>query len=116
MTVGPAVASAAAASTGGQSQPVAPPTSNVAPPLLVIGGQAIVTTTRGDTLNLRQSPGKTAPILGILKPGTLVTVLAGPQIVDGLRWWQVRGADNRTGWVIDQITDQDGTTNTLAPQ
>ncbi len=116
-TVVPAVAStAAAASTGGQGQSVAPPTSNVTPPLLVIGGQAIVTTTRGDTLNLRQSPGRTAPILGILKPGTLVTILAGPQIVDGLRWWQVRGADNRTGWVIDQITDQDGTTNTLAPQ
>jgi Tol biopolymer transport system component len=90
--------------------------ASVPPPNLVIGGQAVVTTTRGDTLNLRQTPGLSAPVLRILKPGAVVTILAGPQMVDNFRWWQVSADDGSVGWVVDQVTDQDGTTNTLAPQ
>ncbi len=90
---------------------------NVPPPNLVIGGTAVVSTTRGDTLNLRKSPSISAPVLRILKPGAVVTILAGPQSADGFRWWQVRAQDdNSVGWVVDQVTDQDGTTNTLTPQ
>jgi hypothetical protein len=109
-----AVSSGAAAPNSGTSSGT---NSGVTPPNLVIGGQATVITTAGQTLNLRRSPGVNADVLGILKPGTVVTVEAGPQIVDGLRWWKViTVSDSREGWVVDQVTDSTGTTNTLAPQ
>jgi hypothetical protein len=92
------------------------PAGNVAPPALVVGGKAIVITTRGDTLNMRKDPSTTAPVLRILKPDAIVDVVGGPQNVDGFRWWQVRADDGSTGWVVDQVTDNDGTTNTLLPQ
>jgi hypothetical protein len=76
----------------------------------------VVITTRGDTLNLRQTPSRNAPVIRILKPGAVVNVISGPQPADGFRWWQVRADDNSTGWVVDQVTDNDGTTNTLMPQ
>ncbi len=92
-------------------------TGNLTPPALVIGKQAIVITTAGQTLNLRRTPGINADILGILKPGTVVTVEAGPQVADGFRWWKVITiADGREGWVVDQVTDSSGTNNTLSPQ
>jgi Bacterial SH3 domain/WD40-like Beta Propeller Repeat len=97
--------------------PAVQPSSNVPPPDLVIGGQAVVSTTKGDTLNMRQSPSRSAPVLRVLKPGAVVKVLAGPQSAEGFRWWQVQALDdNSVGWVVDQVTDQDGTTNTLTPQ
>ncbi len=87
------------------------------PPNLVIGGQAVVSTTGGDTLNLRRDPSRSAPVLRVLKQGTTVTILAGPQNTEGFRWWQVRANDdNSVGWVVDQVTDQSGTVNTLTPQ
>lgn len=89
----------------------------VTPPNLVIGGQAVVSTTGGDTLNLRRDPSRSASVLRVLKSGTTVTILAGPQNAEGLRWWQVRANDdNSVGWVVDQVTDQNGTVNTLTPQ
>ncbi|MHB8627197.1 MAG: SH3 domain-containing protein [Aggregatilineales bacterium] len=90
--------------------------SNVPPPALVIGGQAVVTTTAGTSLNLRQNPTTTAPVKRLLPAGTVVTILVGPTIAEGLRWWQVRAPDGAVGWVADQVTDSTGTTNTLTPQ
>ncbi|MEP7285639.1 MAG: SH3 domain-containing protein [Chloroflexota bacterium] len=110
--IGGLVAPVAAAPT----TPTIAPTANLAPPALAIGGNAMVNTSKGDTLNLRQAPGRTAPILGILKPGVIVTIEEGPQSADGLRWWKIRTADNVVGWVVDQVTDAEGTVNTLIPQ
>lgn len=90
--------------------------SNVTAPALVVGGQAVVTTIVGTSLNLRQNPTTTAPVKRLLPRGTVVTILAGPTVAEGLRWWQVRAPDGSMGWVADQITDATGTTNTLAPQ
>jgi hypothetical protein len=82
----------------------------------VIGGQAVVTT-GGDSLNLRKDPNRASPVLRILKPGAVVTILAGPQAGEGFRWWQVRANDdNSVGWVVDQVTDEKGTQNMLSPQ
>jgi hypothetical protein len=54
----------------------------------------------------------------LLNPGTVVTIIGGPQQADGLQWWQisVNDAQGGTGWVVDQISDASGTTNTLAPR
>jgi hypothetical protein len=87
----------------------------VTPPALVVGGGAIVVTTKGDVLNLRGSPSKSAKVLAILKAGAILRVTAGPTSAEGLRWWQVLTSDGVTGWVADQVTDKDGTTNTLTP-
>lgn len=108
------------AAVTGSAQVAAPPAATAAPgavppPNLVVGGGAIVTTTRGDTLNMRQSPSTSAPVVAVLKPGAILKIMAGPQTAEGLRWWQVRNTEGALGWVVDQVTDQDGTTNTLAP-
>ncbi len=88
---------------------------SIPPPTLTINGTAIVVGTTA--LNMRQSPSTSAPVKRLLKPGTVLTILAGPQIVATLRWWQVRAADGALGWVVDQVTDDKGVTeNTLAPQ
>jgi len=106
-----------AISAGATSAPGNVSNPNVPPPNLVIGGQAVVSTTGGDTLNLRRDPSRSAPVLRVLKQGTTVTILAGPQNTEGFRWWQVRANDdNSVGWVVDQVTDQSGTVNTLTPQ
>jgi Tol biopolymer transport system component len=106
-----AISAGAASAPGNVSSP------NVPPPDLVVGGQAVVSTTGGDTLNLRRDPSRSAPVLRVLKSGTAVTILAGPQNAEGFRWWQVRANDdNSVGWVVDQVTDQNGTVNTLTPQ
>jgi Tol biopolymer transport system component len=106
-----------AISAGATSAPGNVSNPNLPPPDLVIGGQAVVSTTGGDTLNLRRDPSRSAPVLRVLKQGTTVTILAGPQSAEGFRWWQVRANDdNSVGWVVDQVTDQSGTVNTLTPQ
>jgi len=91
------------------------PSGPVTPPNLMVGGGAIVATTKGDVLNLRESPSVSAKVMAILKPGAILKVMAGPQSVDGLRWWQVRNTDGLIGWVVDQVTEKDGITNTLPP-
>ncbi|HVO43986.1 MAG TPA: SH3 domain-containing protein [Aggregatilineales bacterium] len=85
---------------------------------LSIGMHVKVIVPVGETLNLRQSPSTTAPVLRTLKPGATAVILAGPQTTpDGLQWWQVRAdEDNAIGWAVDQVTGPDGTVeSTLAP-
>jgi len=84
-------------------QPAADPQTAAAPspppaqPALPIGGAALVA---GAALNLHQSPGLAAPVVGSLGDGSVVTVLAGPTPVDGYDWYQVDpGGGEPTGWV-----------------
>jgi hypothetical protein len=48
-------------------------------------------------LNLRESPGGGARVLGCLPQGENVRVEAGPREADGYRWWQV----DRGGWLAE---------------
>jgi SH3-like domain-containing protein len=100
--------------SGGPSNPVAPSGSG---PALVVGGQAVVIV-QDTTLNVRASPSRSAQVSRLLNPGTIVTIIGGPQQADGLRWWQISANDAQggTGWVVDQFTDATGTSNTLAPR
>jgi hypothetical protein len=82
---------------------------------LRVGGTASVNVKPGDSLNLRITPSRIADVLRTLKGGEIVTLVAGPQDVDGLRWWQVRTADGMTGWVIEQITENNITETLLIP-
>jgi WD40 repeat protein len=67
--------------------PTPRPTLTFTPvPQLAINGMATVTTTGGDALNVRSSAGRNFDIVTRLTDGTVVTLLEGPQEVDGLTW------------------------------
>jgi Tol biopolymer transport system component len=88
-----------------------------APPALLIGGQAVVSVRPGDALNMRETPSTTAGVKRILQPGQVVTILAGPVVDAGLRWWQVRlEPTGEVGWVVDQVTENGVAENTLTPR
>ncbi len=55
-----------------------------------------------DGLNLRQAPGNSSAKLATLLEGSLVTVMAGPELVNGVAWWQVQVAP---GWMSEGPTD-----------
>jgi WD40 repeat protein len=67
------------------------------------GQLAQVQTTKGDTLNLRAEAGRDFEIITRMENGTLVTVLEGPQIIDGLNWWRLRIAEGIEGWAVDFV-------------
>jgi hypothetical protein len=51
-------------------------------------------------LNVRKSSSVQGEQLGRYAPGTIVSVLEGPQDVDGYRWWRV-GTNELSGWVAE---------------
>lgn len=94
-----------------------PANASAAAPVLAIGVQAVVSVGSNDALNMRDAPSPNAGIKRILSPGTVVTLLAGPVIDGGLRWWQVRvEPEGVIGWVVDQVTENGVTENTLTPR
>ncbi|MBZ0282806.1 MAG: tetratricopeptide repeat protein [Anaerolineae bacterium] len=82
-------------------------------PALAAGQQAVVTTTEGDTLRAREGAGRSFSIVFELEPGTIVTLLEGPQIVDNLSWWKIRTPDGTEGWAVERVEDE--RTLTLQP-
>jgi hypothetical protein len=88
---------------------------NSAPANLVIGSKAAVSVKEG-SLNLRAQPSVNATVVRFLPIGTVVTIIAGPTIADGYRWWQVAAPSGSTGWVVDQVVENGQTINTLTPQ
>lgn len=76
------------------------PAAPVADPDLVIGGVALVAQNGGPSLELRTRPGLTdSGIIDRHPSGELLTLLDGPDYVDGHLWWRVRRIDGREGWV-----------------
>jgi hypothetical protein len=81
-----------------------------APPFTV--GEAVMNVS-GHTVNLRRSPGyRNKPandVLAGVPSGATLTVLGGPQNVDGLTWWSVRyvasGGGTTEGWMADAGPD-----------
>jgi hypothetical protein len=52
-------------------------------------------------LKLRVNPGTESLLVENLPDGTRVRVIGGPQIANGLRWWQLQTAAGMTGWAVD---------------
>ena len=65
-----------------------------------------VRATQGESLNLRSDPA--GQILVQLANGARLTVLGGPRLFDGLRWWRVRTTDGIAGWAAESIPDSGG--------
>jgi hypothetical protein len=68
---------------------------------LVMNGVAIITTTEGDRLNMRENPGLTGSIIARVDDGTQVVLLEGPVPMDGFVWWRIRLPTGLTGWVVE---------------
>lgn len=65
---------------------------------LAVGMEAVVATE--DVLRLRDEP-VVGEIQRLLEPGSLVTILSGPQCQDSYRWYEVAIEDGATGWVAE---------------
>jgi hypothetical protein len=74
-----------------------------------VGDRVVVSTGQ---LSVRATPGTNGALITRVDPGQEFTILAGPQAVDGLNWYQIR-SDNGSieGWAADG----DGTTRWLSP-
>lgn len=85
----------------------------LAPVFVVLGPgrDAMVNTTGGDRLRVREEPGFDEPVVALLADGTIVALRRGPRDVDGYNWWRIQTEDGTTGWVVEAI---DGI-NTLVP-
>lgn len=68
-------------------------------PNLVIGGIAQVAQAGGLSLELRTRPSLDSGIIDRHPAGEQVTILYGPEFVDGHTWWRVRRIDGREGWI-----------------
>lgn len=66
---------------------------------LQIGGTARVANTGGEAVNVRERPGLGSNVLGSLTEGTVVQLVAGPEVADGYRWWQINSTVLPTGWM-----------------
>lgn len=70
------------------------------------GDRARVQTLQGEALNLRSEPA--GQVVTQLGNGWQLTILGGPRMADGSRWWQVQTTDGITGWAIESVTGATG--------
>jgi len=62
---------------------------------------AIIITQNNEGANVRANPE--GEIIATLLDGTLVEILSGSQLVDGLTWINIRTTDNLEGWIIQDL-------------
>lgn len=69
-----------------------------------------------EPLNLRESPGLSGTVRSVLAPGTVVSVIGGPQNASAYVWWQL-STPSGSGWsVVDYLIEQPVTlTPTASP-
>lgn len=72
-------------------------------PVFETGDEVLV---KNGTLQLREAAGLDAEVLDVLAEATRLTVLGGPENVDGLSWYQVRTATGVSGWVSAMYIDE----------
>ena len=87
--------------------PTLAPTSTVTPtPLsIAVGGRVEVIGAGG--VNIRIAPGTNQGRVTVGNPGDILTVIGGPEEVDGLTWWQVRKNDGQSGWAAENDRTQE---------
>ncbi len=76
-----------------------------------LGDVVTVSVTPGRVLTIRFEPGKKGIINRRVRAGTLLDVVQGPVIMDGLRWWRLRHDNGWEGWAAEG----DGETQWLTP-
>ena len=81
-------------------KPTSTPTPSV-PTEIGVGGYAKVVGAEADELSYRSGPGLNYARLTIVKDGTLLKVLEGPEEADGYTWWRLEDEDGFIGWAAD---------------
>ena len=76
------------------------PTPSV-PTEIKVGGYAKVIGAEADALSYRSGPGLNYARLTIVKDGTILEVLEGPEEADGYTWWRLEDEDGFIGWAAD---------------
>lgn len=71
---------------------------------LAVGCIAIVSRPDGSSLTLRTAADASALSDTQVASGTEVLLLAGPELANGFRWWQVELADGTTGWLTERVS------------
>jgi hypothetical protein len=66
---------------------------------LAVNCEAWVTREQGRGLRLRAGAGTSQAIVEVLPIGTQMTLLEGPQEIEGIPWWRVRTIGGKEGWV-----------------
>lgn len=66
-----------------------------------IGEIVTVFTLDPSGLALRRRPDRSAGLMDLLPNGTMLTVIGGPVESDNLVWWELRMANNLTGWAVE---------------
>lgn len=80
--------------------PLAPGGSTQPPSTALAVGDTAVVRADGQCLNVRPAPAANPP-LACLPEGTRVTIVGGPQTLEGITWWQVTSGQV-TGWSAGQ--------------
>lgn len=77
------------------------PTATVTPtPITIDVGVAVIVISQGG-VNVRDAPGTGNGVNFVANYNDTYIIIAGPQVVDGLRWWQIRDSRNRSGWLAE---------------
>lgn len=90
------------AQAAAQPAAAAPAATTPAKPGLQVGVTAWVQKAGGKNLRLRDAAGLNSNAFDGLAPGTQLTLLEGPQSLDGYTWWRIRASDGREGWVAGE--------------
>ena len=78
---------------------------------ITIAGAITVTIDATDTVRVRAEPSTEATVLGRLRPGAIVTLLAQSDDAD---WWQIAFPDaNQRGWIAAQFVSPDSVASLL---
>jgi hypothetical protein len=77
------------------------PTPSV-PTEIAVGGYVKVVGAEADALSYRSGPGLNYARLTIVKDGTILEVLEGPEEADGYTWWRLEDEDGFIGWAADE--------------
>lgn len=77
------------------------PTPSV-PTEISVGGYVKVVGAEADALSYRSGPGLNYARLTLVKDGTILEVLEGPEEADGYTWWRLEDEDEFIGWAADE--------------
>ena len=81
--------------------PVPPTPTPTVPTEIAVGGYVKVVGAEAGGMSYRSGPGLNYARLAIVKDGTILEVLEGPEEADGYTWWRLQDEDGFIGWVAD---------------
>jgi len=81
--------------------PTPAPASSTTGGKFTINQVVVVTGTDKDELSFRWGPGKNYARRTIIKDGTKLTVIGGPEKADGHVWWRLKAQDGMIGWAVE---------------